>query len=64
MRYHEITEETTVEKAQKVAKRNAKARQKFADAQRQKSEAAHRYQDQLRKANDAQRAAQTTMQST
>lgn len=56
MRYCEIIEVTTAEKARKEAARRAKARQKFTDAQREKSEAAQRYQDQLRRANDAQQA--------
>ncbi len=63
MRYREIVEATTAEKAQKAAQKRAKAHQKFTDAQRKKSEAAQRYQDQLRKANDTQRDAQATMRS-
>lgn len=63
MRYHEIVEATTAEKAQKTLQKHIKARQKFDDAQRKKSDAAQRYQDQLRKANDAQQSAQATMRS-
>ena len=52
MRYREIIEGTTAEKAQKAAQKRARAQQKFTDAQRKKSDAAQRYQDQLRKAKE------------
>lgn len=63
MKYSEIIEATTAEKAQKAAQKRVRAHQKLTDAQRKKSEAARRYQDQLRKANDAQTAAQAALRS-
>ncbi|WP_380940184.1 hypothetical protein [Sphingomonas floccifaciens] len=61
MRYQEIVEATAAAKAQRAAEKKVKARRKFTDAQRAKSDAAQRYQGELRAANDAQRDAQAKM---
>lgn len=62
MRWHEITESYDADKARKLAQKRLKAHQKIGDAQRKKTAAAQRYQDQLRSANNAQQSAQTALQ--
>jgi hypothetical protein len=54
MRWFEIVEASTpAERMQKQSERARKARDKIADAQRKRSEASRRYQDQRQKAGDS-----------
>lgn len=53
MRWIEIVEASAAEKAQKLVQKQRSARDKIAAAQRKRSEASRKYQDQMRAADDS-----------